>query len=184
MKINKYNNKGFTLVELLITLAIMGIVIQLIYSLFFVGNKSFNISKNKGFAQQDVRIASIFLIDELRTVEKISNIGLTGKYYSLRLENGKIFRKVHNGDGSEPDLYISNNIDNINFKYTKEIKMEIINIFIEAKEGELKRDEQSKEIDFNILLENSPNYDKVIDQAIIYYSKYDWYDTIKIQLTW
>lgn len=176
MKKIRYKSKGFTLIELLITLAIMGIVIQLIYSLFFVGNKSFNISKNKGFAQQNARIASTFIIDELRTVEKISEEELSGKYYSLSFEDGKLFRKTYNDAGIEQEISISNNLSVLNFNYDKDEKLGVLNVIIEANEGEIEANKQSYSLDVDILLENESAYegiDKFRKLYTIYYSKYD-----------
>lgn len=187
MKKIKYNNKGVTLIELLIVLAIMVIILQVIYSLFFVGNKSFNTSKNKGFAQQDARIASTLINSELRTAKKISispfkisELELEEKYYSLTLEDDKLFKKTFNYNGSigEKTLLYSN-LSNLKFKYIEESEgiegtvQGFINIVIEIEEGKEGREQQSYEVDFDILLENIPDYNEKINVDTIYYLKYD-----------
>lgn len=74
----RLERKGITLIELLLTLAIFSIVIQLGYSLFFFGSKSFNVSKDIGFAQQEIRNTSISLINEMKAVKNISDTDLSG----------------------------------------------------------------------------------------------------------
>lgn len=62
----KKNEKGVTLVELIISIALLLIVLQVIYSIFFVGSDSLSVSTNKGFSQQGVRNTNIFLESELK----------------------------------------------------------------------------------------------------------------------
>lgn len=82
--------KGVTLIELVISLALVGIIIQVVYSIFFVGNTSYSISANKGFSQQDVRLLGDFLSSELKYITDISTTDedyLVGEYYSIRIKN-------------------------------------------------------------------------------------------------
>lgn len=65
---NKY---GITLIELIITMAILAIVIQVVYSVFFVGIKSFNVSKNVGFTQQEARTAITFITNEVKSAKRV-----------------------------------------------------------------------------------------------------------------
>lgn len=103
MKIYR-NRKGITLLEVIIAIAIAAIVFQLIYSMFFAGNKSFAVGKDRGFAQQDTRIFSIHLTNELRYASILSEDRLTGRYFSLEvLDNGdgtKSLRKIEFEDTS------------------------------------------------------------------------------------
>lgn len=68
----KLNRNGITLVELVVTLAILSIIIQVAYSIFFVGNKSFATSKDIGFAQQELRNTSMALGNRIRMAKEIS----------------------------------------------------------------------------------------------------------------
>lgn len=166
-KIMKKNNKGITLIELIITLAIMAIAIQIIYSLFFVGNKSFNISKNKGFAQQEARIAFDLINTELRLAKEISDNNLSGKYYSLTIEDNKLYRESSNASGKV--LF--------EFKGQAKIKYEnitngilYIKIIVEEGKDNNKRDYV---IDSSILLENLESHNQIFNNEKIYYSKYE-----------
>lgn len=60
------NRKGITLIEVVLTLALIGLITQVVYSVFFVGGNSFAVSNNKGFSQQGVRNTIIFLESELK----------------------------------------------------------------------------------------------------------------------
>lgn len=68
-KIKKY--KGVTLVELLIVLAIFGIVLTCIFAFFIFNNKSFSIGENQSEAQYNVRLASESITRELRVADTI-----------------------------------------------------------------------------------------------------------------
>lgn len=78
--------KGISLIELILTISLISIVLQIVYSIFFVSDFSYSISRNKGFSQQEVRIVGNFIENELRYV---TDINLTdeylGEYYSLRI---------------------------------------------------------------------------------------------------
>lgn len=177
MKKNILNNKGVTLIELLIVLAIIGIILQVVYSIFFVGNKSFNIGKDRGFAQQDARIASDIVIKELRTAKSISFIDgeFTGKHYSLsRNSSGQLIRTSFDGINiTETKVLFSGSLIGLKFNNklneSNVIVSGIVNGKIIAEEGK-----QQTSFNFDILLENIPNYNTVItDEETIYYTKYD-----------
>lgn len=162
------NNKGITLIELIITIAIMAIVIQTIYSIFFVGNKSFNISKNKGFAQQEARIAMDIINKELRTAKEISKEESIGEYYSLSIEDNKLSRKAPDGSGKK--LFLFNSQAEIEFE---KIEKGILYVKIKVVEGK-NRDEQEYIVNFSILLENLEGSSEELENlSKIYYSKYE-----------
>lgn len=91
------DRKGLTLIELILTLAIVSLVIPLLYSIFFVGSTSHSVSTNKGFAQQDIRIATDFIKKELRLVTNIGDVALeSNEYYSLRINaEGNIIKSKY-----------------------------------------------------------------------------------------
>lgn len=104
----KKDRSGISLIELILTLALFSIFIQVIYSVFFVSNASYSISTSKGFAQQDVRILGNFIKSEFKYVTNLSiTDDYTGKYFSLRIEEVdgiKVFTKmshIYIGDGTE-----------------------------------------------------------------------------------
>jgi prepilin-type N-terminal cleavage/methylation domain-containing protein len=64
--------KGFTLIELIITLAILTIVIGAISGLFTYSLRVYNKGEKLSQVQFDVRMASDYVIKEVRNTEKIS----------------------------------------------------------------------------------------------------------------
>lgn len=93
--------KGVTLIELLLTLALISIVFVVAYSLFFGGDKSYKTSTNIGFAQQDNRLIVDYINRELKSIEKLYLEKPTGNYYTLGLDNNNRLRISNSGDGSE-----------------------------------------------------------------------------------
>jgi uncharacterized repeat protein (TIGR02543 family) len=65
--------KGVSLIELVLTIAILSMVIQLVYSLLFAGKTSYSVSTNIGFAQQSTRLAGNFISEELRYASTLSD---------------------------------------------------------------------------------------------------------------
>jgi type IV pilus assembly protein PilW len=66
------NKKGFSLVELLICLAILGVVLTAVYKLFISANKSQVAQDLEVEMQQNARSAADFLVREMRNISTIS----------------------------------------------------------------------------------------------------------------
>ena len=89
--------RAFTLVELIVVLVLIGIVIQMGYSMLLYGNNTFNLSTSRGLSQQNVRLAEMILSDELKHVRDVSSSeeGFVTKYYSLKHESGALIKSYH-----------------------------------------------------------------------------------------
>ena len=73
IKVKLINNKqGLTLIELILTFAILLIVIGVSFSFFFFNLRSFQTSEKLSQVQFDVRMASDLITSELRNVNQIS----------------------------------------------------------------------------------------------------------------
>ena len=96
MKKLKLNQRGITLVEVIISLAILVIILQVVYSIFFVGNKSFQTSRDMGFDQQETRNMSTHLTNQLRTAKIISITDLSEKAIVIQdlVVNGNVISNV------------------------------------------------------------------------------------------
>lgn len=154
------NNKGLTLIELILVVAIAGIVIQISHSLLFAGTKGFESGRDEGLTQEDFRIIREVLVKELRYVAYLDTQEPDlDKYYSLELkvndnESYSFLKKEYGG-------FTENNetIFPVEFK-----DMEItssdgeINITIYPLEGN-----RDNKFDFTILLENYLEFNKQIE---------------------
>ncbi len=99
------DDKGFTVVELLIALALLGIVLSLGYFLFFGGTKSFDTGTARANVQQNVRLVNVVLKNELRNAILISTIEPPGDYDGFfQLEGSHL---MHNGEQVTADNVIS-----------------------------------------------------------------------------
>ncbi|MDW7656058.1 MAG: Ig-like domain-containing protein [Bacillota bacterium] len=102
---DKTNSKsGFTLVELIVTIAILSVVLATIYSLFQFGSRSFSLSRDNAESQFEVRMPTDFIAKNIRfadTLEIItavpaSNPTNPNEYY-VYLDNGQLLYKDNNG---------------------------------------------------------------------------------------
>lgn len=69
------NNKGITLIEIIVVLAIMGIVVTVVGSIFGFGTKTFKKTTDRGLSQQDERLVVTKVTNALRTARKINTVG-------------------------------------------------------------------------------------------------------------
>jgi len=60
------NNKGFTLVELMITLALSGIIMAAVYSVYTLQQKTYTAQDQVVEMQQNIRAATLTMVQELR----------------------------------------------------------------------------------------------------------------------
>lgn len=157
-------NKGFTLLELIIVLAITGIIMSIVVSIFMTGNKVFSNSDIKTTLQMDAKDIQ----------ERISNICMQAnsiEYVNGNKETGEIKELVLKlDDTNKAKIQISNDELNINgFKVPSKVSSMKINKKI-VDEVYKKNYDLSKfdSIDFNIELEGK----KPFDDDVIYPVKF------------
>ena len=68
---NKYSKKGFTLIELIIAIGLMGIIVVIASNLAVFGFKSHTVIKSKSHAQNEARLAVLNIEKELRYSDEI-----------------------------------------------------------------------------------------------------------------
>lgn len=193
VKVHKRTRKGLTLIEVILTIAIMTIIGQALYSIYHVGTKSFEINRYMGFTQQDARLILENLNNEMRTAKEVStDIIDSGNKYSSIVKDGNVLKKIsyvmnESGDFVEDSTKIlGTNINMLNFKpidqNPEDINIEYITDMISV-EIVTNEENVSRSYTMDIRLENgniikySANelgeYDlpETIDR--IYYTKYD-----------
>lgn len=176
MKKINFNQKGITLIELLLVFALVSIAMVTAYSIYFTGNKSFSTSRDIGFAQQDARLIADYIKNQTRTAKNLyideNEIEENEEYYSLTLENKKL--SISHSEDSSKDRIIGSSIESIKFSLKDAdsgFKTNIIGLTVETDENGHK-----KQYEVDISFENGDVIviDGVISEPIsgIYYTKY------------
>ncbi|OHW62543.1 hypothetical protein EUAN_11080 [Andreesenia angusta] len=122
------NKKGLTLLEVIITIAIVSIIIPVAFSVLGFGNKTFNSGISRRDIQQNVRNISTVMVDEIRyegsnQTESVDEIYLVDKIpsESNRLEKIKYIAieetglKIYVGKSPTPSTQLGDN-NGINFE--------------------------------------------------------------------
>lgn len=175
--------KGVTLIELVLTAALIGLVLQVVYSLFFVGAASYSVSTNKGFSQQDIRIAADYIKSELKYSTDISDDNTyINDYYSLEVQADgnkkyliKTFHEAVDNSGTitivpQEVFRLQGNWESIQIKNTAPGVIDVLMTQTE-KQG---FKESSFELPFEIRTINNYNLNEnlsidLVDSEIIYY---------------
>ncbi|MDQ2087830.1 prepilin-type N-terminal cleavage/methylation domain-containing protein [Herbivorax sp. ANBcel31] len=88
--IKKKNQKGVTLVEVMVALAVSSLIIVAAFNFFWSGTKSYHLGINKASIQNEVNLAAYILSNEIKYAEEIYLIESVpqnpDEYYYLFLE--------------------------------------------------------------------------------------------------
>lgn len=81
---NKLRKRGFTLIELIITIAILAIVLGVVFNFFLFNIKTYNKGEELTQVQFDARMAGDYITSRVRNVSQLSNLEIVdGQEISL-----------------------------------------------------------------------------------------------------
>ncbi|MBP2027366.1 prepilin-type N-terminal cleavage/methylation domain-containing protein [Acetoanaerobium pronyense] len=184
--------KGFTLIEVLVTIGILGILISVLYNIIFFQINAFNKSDRQSVAQSDVRYISDFITNELRFAKDIEILGNKSdidsyEYKYIYIENGDVF---HRGYGNN---YIKKlNLENRNPSYEIEFWTEkndtsllFYKILSESQEFKIESsvnllNTRLEENTGLVLKYQQPDFDEIL--SFLDKSNRFWYDLVKSSL--
>ncbi|QNO16115.1 prepilin-type N-terminal cleavage/methylation domain-containing protein [Alkalicella caledoniensis] len=104
------NDRGITLIEVIISMVIMSIVMALAFSLYFFGLRSFSTSTSQADIQQEVRLVDEIIKKQLRNALELT-IDSGSDYHELKLVNNKFY---YNNNQSVSLKWVQNIIVNSN----------------------------------------------------------------------
>jgi prepilin-type N-terminal cleavage/methylation domain-containing protein len=105
------NIKGITLIEVLIAMAITGIIITAVYSLLLSGFNNFNIGKRQADVQKNIRLVERIIKNELQNTICVVITGIgecnTSNPNSISLEKGQNgqYHLTQNGHKITDDIF-------------------------------------------------------------------------------
>lgn len=163
----KTESKGVTLIELVIVLALMGIVTAAIFSFYSFSVDTFNTAKNKSDIQQDILIAANFITNELRTATDVyisygevpindNGIG----YAYIKLKNNQL---VHGYGDTVSRTIVKTNIKDIH--YVLDPETNIMKFYIIGVEG---GQLYSIESEVSLLNLGEPNTNGLLGSCVYY----------------
>lgn len=121
------NNKGFTLIEVIISLAIVGIVTLAIFSFFNFNVNAFNKNSEEMKEQSSLRLVSLKLTNELRNIGYIDlgnySFENTSSISAISTTDSFIYNydnTIKKGNPSSIIDYAEDEVRNVNFSLTEE----------------------------------------------------------------
>ncbi|MEW6425812.1 MAG: CFI-box-CTERM domain-containing protein [Bacillota bacterium] len=107
------NNRGITLVELIISLALLAVVLGLGYNLYFFTNQAYAKAEARWIAQRSVQAAVDFITRQLRTAYQLQ-LDPTGEpadgEYSIYLSNGNTGSLLYREGAGDPVTVVDGNL--------------------------------------------------------------------------
>lgn len=119
--------RGITLIEIVIVVAILGLISLAASTVFFSGLGMFGQSTDESLASQEIRIISTHFTNQLKFARKADisaseSIKSTANthYFSIELYGTDLLFKSYNSDGEVVESrLISSNVDNFSFDFEK-----------------------------------------------------------------
>ena len=165
------NKRGMTLVEIIVAIAIVGIISTVIASVFIFGNKSYNRSETRSIRQMDVRLVAQTISKELRYAYAIvlfdnKNFEVEYEYIYLDEQSNKIMIKRSGTKEGVELLKGKQTFDEVNFT----VKEGLLKVSVESQNISL---ENNYKLDATISLLNQKELDEDEGSKVIKYKKYD-----------
>ena len=110
------DNRGITLVELVIGMGLLSLVIAVAYSLYFFGTTSFQTGANRVDLQQNARLMADFITDEVRLAREVEILGavpesLDPEYHYIYLDGSAVKHSISGAAAVEKFSNISQKVD-------------------------------------------------------------------------
>ena len=149
------NNKGVTLIELVIGMGLLVLVLSIGFSLYFFGTSSFEAGTKRGDLQQNARLVADFIMEEVRFAREVEifddleDLNESDDYHYIFLEEGDI---KHKENGEDPVVKFSEISRKVDFDLQVDISEDsdnILKIVVSASD-----DEREYEVTTDVLILN------------------------------
>ncbi len=114
------NDKGITLLEIIISIAIVGILLTLTFNLFFFGNEVFARGSEQYNVQTSVRISTTSITDTVRYatalyIESNKPDTFEDPYHYIYYENGIVYYSYIDSDSTRKTRFLGTDITSLEF---------------------------------------------------------------------
>lgn len=170
----KLNNKGITLIELLIVMALMGVIGAVAFSMYLFGNNTYLKVDKQYQLQSDLRLSTDYIIKEVRNASELEIVEVpistfVQGYHYIYIENKKLIYYYNENSVAKTESVLQNDLFNPAFKRLKlsNNKNMLSIVFIGAKIS------QNYKVDTEVLLNNINGLDFQQGNAIKYKKNYN-----------
>ena len=162
----KKNQKGFTLVELIVALAIIALIMGVMSSAFIAATKTFEKGLDQYDLQANIRLASDFIIGEVRNASEISltRPDSPNNYNKIFFKNNMVSYKPAGSARIDLTPAIIDRRQNITFSLTQSGSQYMLEITIKAMQ-----DDSDYSITTQVLLNNVTEATPLNNKHVLFY---------------
>ena len=124
-KIKNNNNKGFSLIEMMVVVTILGLIVLGLVTFFTGGAKSWVAGQSQLEAQRNARQAMDIMVREIREASEITTNNDTEIIFDTPWVTG-ITYKLLNNTINRNNIPLINNVSNLDFDYPSLSKVHIL----------------------------------------------------------
>lgn len=147
-----YDNKGLSLVELVIAMGLLGMVLSLAFMYFFFGSRTFRVGEAQSNLQRDIRLTSDFITRDVRYASELTLLDsldtpLEDGYNYIYMDNSSI---QHINEGGETNPKTEGVIEELSFHLKEVNEHYILEFHIEGRDDSQDYSQESEVVLINL----------------------------------